>query len=461
MHRYEALQRNARVEHTMVPAIARLLDAARSSGVEVMYTVIEALTADGRDASLDYKLSGPLFVPKSHPDAKVLPEIAPLQDEIILPKTSCSVFCSTNINYVLRNLGARYLIVCGQITNQCVESAVRDAADLGYLVTVPEDACAANSQAEHEAGLSNMRGFARLKSSQELMKELTSQTKPRLSRTLQVTKLRRVCLLSLCKDVYYGARVPAMVKEMFDEAAGKEWELVNFDAESGKYPSNLDAFSGFLIMGSPASAAEGAEHKPWLKQLCSFITKLWKEQRPLVGICFGHQAIACSLGGTVVINPAGTQAALKSFSLSTAARKALHLEASSTDSLELFCHHADAVVTLPRSAESWGYGRSGHWGATYGAFCLSTQTHPEFSSPTGRQVLREILEHDREHGQMDATAFAPLSAKELEREISAVNRPTDHLVVVRAFAQMLGLLEGPLEEAPLEGSKGKRLRVQA
>ena len=52
-----------------------------------------------------------------------------------------SVFISTNIDYVLRNLGMRYLILSGVVTDQCIESAVRDACDLGYLVTVATDAC--------------------------------------------------------------------------------------------------------------------------------------------------------------------------------------------------------------------------------------------------------------------------------------------------------------------------------
>jgi len=38
--------------------------------------------------------------------------------------------------YVLRNLGTQYLIIAGCLTDQCVDSAVRDACDLGYLVTV-------------------------------------------------------------------------------------------------------------------------------------------------------------------------------------------------------------------------------------------------------------------------------------------------------------------------------------
>ena len=72
--------------------------------MDVIYTFIECLTKDCRDQSLDYKLSG-LHVPKGSPLAAILPEVAPEDDDILIPKTSCSVFNSTNIEYVLRNLG--------------------------------------------------------------------------------------------------------------------------------------------------------------------------------------------------------------------------------------------------------------------------------------------------------------------------------------------------------------------
>jgi Isochorismatase family len=42
---------------------------------------------------------------------QVLDEIKPGPDEIVLPKTSSSVFCSTNLDYILRNLGIRYIIL--------------------------------------------------------------------------------------------------------------------------------------------------------------------------------------------------------------------------------------------------------------------------------------------------------------------------------------------------------------
>src|ERR1700744_1384749 len=111
-----------------LPNMVRLQDAARRGGVEVTYTVIESLTADGRDRSLDYKITG-FNVPKGSADAQVVTELAPAVDEIVFPKTSSSVFISTNIDYVLRNLGVRSLIIAGCLTDQCVDSAVRDACD--------------------------------------------------------------------------------------------------------------------------------------------------------------------------------------------------------------------------------------------------------------------------------------------------------------------------------------------
>ena len=142
-----------------------------------MYTVIEALTRDGRDLSLDYKISG-LFVPRGSWDAKVLDAIAPADDEIVLPKTSSSVFISTNIDYVLRNLGVRSLIIAGVLTDQCIDSAVRDACDLGYLVTVPTDACATLSAERHDWALRNNRGYCRQVTTDALVAEIVGWQRP-------------------------------------------------------------------------------------------------------------------------------------------------------------------------------------------------------------------------------------------------------------------------------------------
>jgi ureidoacrylate peracid hydrolase len=158
-----------------LPNMVRLQQACRRGGIEVTYTIIESLTADGRDRSLDYKITG-FNVPKGSPEAKMVDELAPTDDEIVFPKTSSSVFISTNIHYVLGNLGVKYLIIAGCLTDQCVDSAVRDACDLGYLVTVPTDACATLSQERHDWSLRNNRGYCRQVSTATLIEEIARLT---------------------------------------------------------------------------------------------------------------------------------------------------------------------------------------------------------------------------------------------------------------------------------------------
>ncbi len=147
-----------RLRGLVVPNQRRLLDAARRARAEVLHTIIESLTRDGRDRSLDHKLSD-IHVPKGAPEGQVIDELAPVANEIVLPKTSSGVFNSTAIDYVLRNLGVRFLIVAGVVTDQCVDMAVRDAADRGYLVTLVGDACATYSQGRHDAALNAFRGY--------------------------------------------------------------------------------------------------------------------------------------------------------------------------------------------------------------------------------------------------------------------------------------------------------------
>jgi ureidoacrylate peracid hydrolase len=159
------------LRESALPNMVRLQQACRRARIEVIYTVIESLTADGRDRSLDYKITG-FNVPRGSRDAKVIDELRPADDEIVFPKTSSSAFISTNIDYVLRNLGTRYLIIAGCLTDQCVDSAVRDACDLGYLVTVPTDACATLSAERHDWSLRNNRGYCRQRTTDELVEEI-------------------------------------------------------------------------------------------------------------------------------------------------------------------------------------------------------------------------------------------------------------------------------------------------
>jgi ureidoacrylate peracid hydrolase len=165
-----------RLARTVIPNGQKLLAACRGAGVEVLFTTVECYTLDGRDRSLDYKVSG-IFFAKGSQEAQVLDELKPLPNEIVIPKMSSSVFVSTNIDYVLRNLGIEYLMVMGLLTDQCVESAVRDACDAGYLVTLIEDACATKSQERHDATLRAIKGYCRQRQTDQVLTELQALRK--------------------------------------------------------------------------------------------------------------------------------------------------------------------------------------------------------------------------------------------------------------------------------------------
>lgn len=161
------------LETRVVPNMQRLLAACRAAGVEVIHTTIESLTKDGRDRSLDYKITG-FNVPKGSWDGKVIDELEPGDDEIWLPKSSSSVFVSTHIDYILRNLGVKQLIISGLITDQCVESAIRDACDLGYLVTQVTDACATYSAERQAYSISAIKGYCRQRTTDQMISELST-----------------------------------------------------------------------------------------------------------------------------------------------------------------------------------------------------------------------------------------------------------------------------------------------
>ena len=160
-----------RLESQAIPNMQSLIASCRAVGVEVIYTVIEALTRDGRDRGLDYKITG-FLVPRGSSDGRVIDAIAPGEDEMVLKKSASSVFNATNIEYVLRNLGVERLAICGVYTEQCVESAVRDACDKGFLVTLVPDACATTSQSAHDNSLRAIKGYCRQIDTAALVAEL-------------------------------------------------------------------------------------------------------------------------------------------------------------------------------------------------------------------------------------------------------------------------------------------------
>lgn len=167
----EAPEMATAMHDRMLPALTRLVDGARASGCEIIYTVIEALTADGRDRSLDHKLSD-ILVPRGSPLAKTLPEARRQEDDILIPKTSSGVFNSTNLSYLLRNMGLDRVIVAGLLTDQCVDMAVRDGADLGFYMICAEDACVTKTNVRHDKALAAFGGYCRTETVDDILQQL-------------------------------------------------------------------------------------------------------------------------------------------------------------------------------------------------------------------------------------------------------------------------------------------------
>jgi len=134
----------------IVPRIARLQGAFRARGMEVVFARICALTRDGRDRSKAHKDLGN-HSPDGTLEATILADLAPVNDELVFDKTGGSVFNSTTIHYVLRNMGIENLIFVGMMTGGCVESSVRDAKDLGYGVVMVSDGTATWTDEMQEA----------------------------------------------------------------------------------------------------------------------------------------------------------------------------------------------------------------------------------------------------------------------------------------------------------------------
>jgi len=152
----------------VIPNISRLSEASRRHGVEVIYTVMENFTEDGRDRSLDYKLSD-FFIAKGSHDARVIDELRPGRDEMVIPKTSSSLFNSTNFEYLLRNIGIDTIAVTGFLTDQCVDHTIRDGADRGFHMICVSDGVATDTRERHQAALNAFKGYCRTQTTAALI----------------------------------------------------------------------------------------------------------------------------------------------------------------------------------------------------------------------------------------------------------------------------------------------------
>ena len=139
---------------------------ARAAGVPVIYTRHQYRPGRADEGQRLSDLSGDLAamggLAAGSWDAAVVDELGAGPDDLYIDKVRFDAFLWTSLDPLLRGLGAESLVVCGVVTNICVESTVRAAFMRDYRVTLLADGCAAQTPRLHDLGVEVMGscGFA-------------------------------------------------------------------------------------------------------------------------------------------------------------------------------------------------------------------------------------------------------------------------------------------------------------
>jgi nicotinamidase-related amidase len=109
---------------------ARLLADARGKGEMVVHVHHEM--AEG----------GPFFVTGTG-GAQINVTVAPQGDEPTVLKHVPNSFRNTGLEAMLRDAGVTSVTICGAMSQMCIDATARAARDMGFDVTVVDDACGA------------------------------------------------------------------------------------------------------------------------------------------------------------------------------------------------------------------------------------------------------------------------------------------------------------------------------
>lgn len=116
---------------TVATNAARLLTHARAQGDMVVHVRHQMPTAEA-----------PFFRPGST-GAEIHDSVAPVGDEPVIVKARPNSFAGTHLLDRLQQADIKSMVICGAMSQMCIDATTRAAVDFGFQVSVAEDACGA------------------------------------------------------------------------------------------------------------------------------------------------------------------------------------------------------------------------------------------------------------------------------------------------------------------------------
>lgn len=155
------------------------------------------------------------------------------------------------------------------------------------------------------------------------------------------------------------------------------WDIV----DAGRIPASPHDADGWIITGSKHGVYDPL---PWIEPLKTFLRETHAARVPMVGICFGHQILAETMGGKVVKSDRGWGAGVHEYRL-----EGEHPWAGTRESLNAHAMHQDQVVEKPGGARVIASSEfCDYAGLAYGDHAISVQPHPEFDAAYEADLIR-------------------------------------------------------------------------